>query len=236
MRRTRRTVALVVGVLLLHLLVLRAMQTDVLHRVAQALVPAEIVVEIKAEPRAVHAPESASTSPSGHAPEPSRQAAPQSSPGARDKTQDVQVIQHGELSAATQQSPPSSPTTAPSTTTIGPGTAASTPATAPHASATAPGATLSVELPSKDAAYLNNPKPPYPKRSWQLHEQGKVVVRVWIGTDGQASQASVTSSSGFERLDLAAVNAALAWRYVPGKRAGVAEAMWFDIPVDWVLQ
>jgi protein TonB len=59
---------------------------------------------------------------------------------------------------------------------------------------------------------------------------------VWIGTDGQASQASVTSSSGFERLDLAAVNAALAWRYVPGKRAGVAEAMWFDIPLDWVLQ
>lgn len=95
---------------------------------------------------------------------------------------------------------------------------------------------MNVELPSKDAAYLNNPKPPYPKRSWQLHEQGKVVVRVWIGTDGRASQASVTSSSGYERLDLAAVNAALSWRYVPGKRAGVAEAMWFDIPVDWVLQ
>lgn len=91
-------------------------------------------------------------------------------------------------------------------------------------------------MPSSDADYLNNPRPQYPALSKRLQEQGKVVVRVLIGTDGQASQASVKTSSGFDRLDQAAVNTVLKWRYVPGKRGGVPEAMWFDVPVNWVLQ
>jgi protein TonB len=28
----------------------------------------------------------------------------------------------------------------------------------------------------------------------------------------------------------------LRWRYVPGKRAGVAEAMWFNVPINFVLE
>jgi protein TonB len=221
MPRTSRIVAVVVGVLLLHLLALWAIPTDVLHRVTQAIVPAELVVEMK------------TALPPARAPEPSQQPAPLPSLRVQNKAHEVQPVQRAESSAVTEQTGSGQLTTTPSTTAIGSMSAAPT---SPHATATAPSTTVNVELPSKDAAYLNNPKPPYPKRSWQLHEQGKVVVRVWIGTDGRASQASVTSSSGYERLDLAAVNAALSWRYVPGKRAGVAEAMWFDIPVDWVLQ
>ena len=72
--------------------------------------------------------------------------------------------------------------------------------------------------------------------SKRLNEQGKVVVRALIGTDGTASQASIKSSSGYDRLDQAALATVLKWRYVPGKRGGVAEAMWFDVPVNWVLQ
>jgi protein TonB len=26
------------------------------------------------------------------------------------------------------------------------------------------------------------------------------------------------------------------WRYVPGKRGGVAEAMWFNVPINFVLE
>jgi periplasmic protein TonB len=62
------------------------------------------------------------------------------------------------------------------------------------------------------------------------------VVRALIGTDGTASQASIKTSSGFDRLDQAALATVLKWRYVPGKRGGVPEAMWFDVPVNWVLQ
>ena len=100
----------------------------------------------------------------------------------------------------------------------------------------APPAPPKLELPSSAADYLNNPKPPYPPLSKRLGEQGKVVVRVLIETNGTASKAEIAQSSGFDRLDQASVNTVLKWRYVPGKRGGVPEAMWFDVPVNWVLQ
>ena len=53
--------------------------------------------------------------------------------------------------------------------------------------------------------------------------------------DGVPQKAEVQRSSGFERLDRAAVDTAMRWRYVPGKRAGVAEAMWFNLPMHFVL-
>jgi periplasmic protein TonB len=44
------------------------------------------------------------------------------------------------------------------------------------------------------------------------------------------------TSSGFQRLDDTAVQTVLRWRYVPGKRAGVPEAMWFNVPITFVLE
>jgi protein TonB len=93
-----------------------------------------------------------------------------------------------------------------------------------------------VELPSSDAEYLHNPKPEYPRLSKQRGEQGKVVVNVFIGADGSAQKAEIKSSSGFERLDQAALATVKAWRYAPGKRGGVAEAMWFAVPLNFVLE
>jgi protein TonB len=37
-------------------------------------------------------------------------------------------------------------------------------------------------------------------------------------------------------LDQAALATARKWRYVAGKRAGVAEAMWFNVPFTFVLE
>ena len=112
------------------------------------------------------------------------------------------------------------------------------PITAPVAAAPAPAPAPppKVELPSSDADYLQNPKPIYPPMSKRLGEQGKVVVRVLIGVDGSAKQAEIRQSSGFDRLDLAALTTAQNWRYVPGKRGGVPEAMWFSVPINFVLE
>ena len=93
-----------------------------------------------------------------------------------------------------------------------------------------------VDLPSNDADYLHNPKPAYPALSKRLGEQGKVVVRVLIDTDGTAKNAEIRQSSGFERLDLAALATVQRWRYVPGKRGGVPEAMWFNVPINFVME
>jgi protein TonB len=92
-----------------------------------------------------------------------------------------------------------------------------------------------VELPSTDADYLQNPKPPYPPISRRLREQGKVLLRVQISAQGTALDAQVKQSSGYERLDRAALDAVRKWRFVPGKRGGVPETMWFDVPMNFAV-
>ena len=93
-----------------------------------------------------------------------------------------------------------------------------------------------VELPSSNADYLHNPEPVYPPMSKRRNEQGRVVIRVLVGADGTAQKAEVKVSSGFERLDKAALETVLGRRYVPGTRGGVPEAMWLDAPFEFKLK
>ena len=58
----------------------------------------------------------------------------------------------------------------------------------------------------------------------------------FIEANGAASKAEIRSSSGYDRLDQTALQTVLRWRYVPGKRNGVAEAMWFNVPINFVLE
>jgi hypothetical protein len=44
----------------------------------------------------------------------------------------------------------------------------------------------------------------------------------------------VARSSGFARLNDAALPTVIRWRFVPGKRGGVTEAVWFNVPINWV--
>ena len=116
---------------------------------------------------------------------------------------------------------------------------AATPAAAAPAGnqrpSTASAAPAAVVLPSSDADYLNNPAPVYPGMSRRMGEQGTAVLRVFINTEGRAEKAEIRTSSGYSRLDEAALATVQRWRYVPGKRAGVPEAMWFNVPIRFVL-
>jgi protein TonB len=49
-------------------------------------------------------------------------------------------------------------------------------------------------------------KPVYPEASRRLHEQGATLVKFFIGEGGQVEQAQVAQSSGYPRLDEAAVS------------------------------
>ena len=100
----------------------------------------------------------------------------------------------------------------------------------------APKAAETVVLPSSNAAYLQNPAPSYPAISKRMGEQGKVMLRVLIGTDGLPQKVEVQKSSGFDRLDRQAQDTVRRWRFVPGKRNGVAEAMWYQVPINFVLE
>ena len=89
--------------------------------------------------------------------------------------------------------------------------------------------------PSSNANYLNNPKPEYPPLSQRMGEEGTVRIRVFVLKNGTAQEASVQKSSGYPRLDAAALKAALAWRYVPGTVGGDARDMWVITPVRFKL-
>lgn len=92
-----------------------------------------------------------------------------------------------------------------------------------------------VELPSKDAEYLHHAVPVYPAISQRLNEQGKALVHVLISSTGLPLRVELLESSGFDRLDRSAVQAVQGWRFVPGRRQGVAEEMWFTVPVNFQL-
>lgn len=80
-------------------------------------------------------------------------------------------------------------------------------------------------VPDAPPQYLYNPKPVYPRLSKKLQEEGKVVLRVWVGIDGQPAKAELATSSGYEGLNAAALSAVMGWRFTPGRRNGQAQAM-----------
>jgi protein TonB len=94
---------------------------------------------------------------------------------------------------------------------------------------------MKVVLPSSDADYLQNPAPPYPRMSKRMGEQGTVIIRVLINEKGRPEKAEIRSSSGYTRLDEAAMETLMKWRFVAGTRNGVAESMWFNVPIRFVL-
>lgn len=217
-----RNLRIVLVVLLLHGGALWALQTGLLRRTVELLVPAQVIVDMM-PPAETPAP-----------PQPQRQ--PVVAPA---KPQAVRMTPNppapmAVATAAAQPSDIAPAPVAPSTTTTG-ADHPSTATTFPNEAVAGP-TPARVEPPSSDADYLNNPKPPYPPMSRRLGEQGKVVIRTLIGADGVAQEASIHQSSGFDRLDQAALATARKWRYVPGKRAGVAEAMWFNVPFTFVLE
>ena len=69
-----------------------------------------------------------------------------------------------------------------------------------------------------------------------MGEQGKVLLRVFIGADGVPHRVEINKSSGYDRLDRQAMDAVMRWRFVPGKRNGVPEAMWNLVPINFVLE
>jgi protein TonB len=82
-----------------------------------------------------------------------------------------------------------------------------------------------------------NGKPDYPPTSQRLGEEGAVILDLFVGDDGRVKEAKVATSSGFERLDEAAVKEALrSYRFIPGTENGKPASMWHQIRVVFRLQ
>lgn len=228
--RLSRNAAIVLVVVALHVSFVLALQSGLLIRSAEIVVPIELLAQMT---------EPSLPKPALPKPTPPTPPTPLQTPLPQPPTAQVKQATSKAPSIAAPLPPAiADPTPAPNAPT---GTSAAQPAPASVAAPLTAGpvsqtAAAAVQLPSSDADYLQNPKPAFPAISRRLNEQGKTTVRVLIGADGQPQRAEIGKSSGFPRLDDAALATVMRWRYVPGKRGGIAEAMWFDVPLNWVIE
>ena len=225
-RFARSPVAIASAVALLHVGGLAALQSGLLVRAYELVVPVEMLSQI------IEPPKPLPLVPPPPAPPP---------------PEPVRLNKAVVLPPAPQPLAIADPTPAPNAPIVTPAPPAPLPpitaqvAAAPSpAPATPPAAPPAppapkVELPRSDADHLNNPVPPYPPVSKRLGEEGTSVVRIYVGADGLPQKAELRTSSGFERLDAAALAAVMKWRFKPGTRGGVAEPMWILQPIPFVL-
>lgn len=96
-------------------------------------------------------------------------------------------------------------------------------------------ADVAVIPPRFDAAYLDNPAPPYPPLARRMGEQGNVVLRVLVSSVGTAEQVALKSSSGSMRLDQSALETVKRWRFVPARQGTEAVAAWVLVPISFSL-
>lgn len=223
-RRLSRNASLALAVVGLHAGGLYALQSGLLMRAVEVVVPVEVLAQFiePAQPKVAPPPPPQQPTPKVK-PQPVVQKPQPPTPTTPPPPMPVAVVSAAPspnaVTGVTAPQPPAPPVAAP--VSVAP---------------PAPPAPPRIQLPDSNADYLANRPPAYPPLSKRLGEQGKVVVRVFIDTDGNATQAEIRTSSGYDRLDQTALKTVQAWKYVPGKVNGEAKAMWFNVPLNFVLE
>ena len=114
------------------------------------------------------------------------------------------------------------------------------PAPTPAPVVAAPAALASPPVPAvRVAASLqasgNCQKPEYPDLSRRREEQGSVLLKFLIGTDGRVMESHVEQSSGYARLDDAARLGLSKCQFKPGTVDGKPEPSWANLKYTWRL-
>jgi protein TonB len=90
-------------------------------------------------------------------------------------------------------------------------------------------------LPRLDAQRSRDPE--YPPQSRRLGEQGSLVLQALIDVDGRVLESKLVQSSGFDRLDQAALDGIkTSYRFIPGTVDGNPQAMWYTFKFTWKLR
>jgi protein TonB len=79
-------------------------------------------------------------------------------------------------------------------------------------------------------------EPEYPPTSRRLGQEGTVVLLIYVLADGKVGDVKVHKSSGFPKLDEAAVKEARrSWRFIPAKEGNTAVPDWGQFAVTFRL-
>jgi periplasmic protein TonB len=211
------------SVVLFHVAALWALQSGLLRRAVEVVVPVAILSEVVRPPEQKTEP--ALPVPQPKPPAPVKQlAAPRAS-----------IPRPAPQPAAIPDSlpAPSVPTGVVAAQPPAPPVAASV-AAEPAPPVAAPPPTR-FEAPTVDADYAaNNDVFRPPAISERLGEHGTVLLRVTVGVNGQATHVEVKNSSGYPRLDNAALQGTRRLKFRPATRGGVAVEASYDLPVKYM--
>lgn len=144
----------------------------------------------------------------------------------------------------TPKKPQQKPQRKPTQKTPPPVAKAAAPAPAPSkavsqkAAASSPAKTAepTTQLPSADAAGLNNKAPVYPMLSRKRKEQGTVWLLLLVSKEGVVTELKLKKTSGFARLDQAALQAVKKWKFQPARKQGQPIDYWYELPLKFSLQ
>ena len=92
-----------------------------------------------------------------------------------------------------------------------------------------------VDIEPTALAYHTRTRIPYPRDAFQLRQQGTVILRVLVGTDGIPQTVEIEKSSGSRSLDMAARDAVRKWTFQAGTRNGIATPLWARVPITFDL-
>lgn len=202
------------------------------HRPVPPVVPPSIAGKLVSAP----APPLPTEAPVKPEPPPPKPAPPKPVPAPREAPKPLPPTPSGPPSPrAVTAPPPERPVVQQAPAQPATATDSAPPAASPAPQAEAKEAAQAVTPPRSDAAHLNNPPPPYPPLSRRLHEEGRVVLDVYILADGRVGETRLRRSSGHPRLDEVALEAVRRWRYVPARRGDEPIPFWYVQPVDFRL-
>ena len=97
---------------------------------------------------------------------------------------------------------------------------------------------LAAELAGKGntkISYIKHPRPQYPAESQRIGEEGLVMVRALIDTSGHVERVALYRSSGFPRLDNAALDAVRLMQVSPYLEDGMAMRALVIVPVRFAM-
>jgi protein TonB len=114
--------------------------------------------------------------------------------------------------------------------------AVSVPAVSPPAPPAPPAAPSMVKARDLGTRMISAVPPRYPTESRRQREQGTVVLLLTLDVDGRVAQIAVARSSGFSRLDEAALRAVRKWRWAPTMRDGQAVMVQGQVEIPFVLK
>ena len=226
-----RIIVIAGSVLAFHALAIWALQSGLLMRAVEMVVPVEVLAQI-IEPPKPAPPPPAPVVPKEPPPPPVKQAVVKPTPPVPQTQAPPQILAvetptPAPNAPATVQVAPAAPVLPPSV----PVAAVASPAPVP---VPVPAPVVKVQ-PSTDADDLYNPNQRYPRMSFSMGEQGTVMVRILIGAKGLPLKAELQKTSGFERLDQAALEYVMQSRYKPGTLNGVPNEMWMGRSVTYTI-